>query len=175
MKDWIKPVAIASGGVVVLLASMGGLMWWMLKPPAKPVTEKPADLAKFIASPVFDDLKFSERKEYLAKLPQGPEMREAFKDLDESSRRAVFEKAMKVREAERTKQAREYFKLPPEQRAAWMAAYVAQEDKRRAEMRERIEQLRKEGKLPERGQGQGGGRNRGQDGAPPQGGPPPPP
>jgi len=172
MKEWVKPVAIAGSACVLLLGALGGGMWWMLKAPRKPVLEKPVDVAKFIASPEFDKLKYADRKEYLSKLPQGPEMREALKDLDESARRAVFEKSIQVREAERKKTVREYFKLPPEQREAWMANYVAQEDKRRAEMRERIEQLRKEGKLPEGAGGWGGQRRGGQQGGG-QGGPPP--
>jgi len=161
MNESVKLGAVVAIAGVLILSLVGGSIWFMSRPAQKPALDKPADVAKFIASSDFDKLKLSERQDYLSQFKPGPEAMEAMKSLSETERRSIFEKAMKARDEERQKQAKTYFKLPPEQREAWMANYVAQEDKRFAEMRERFEKMRKEGKLPQ-----------GMPGGPPGGGPP---
>jgi hypothetical protein len=81
---------------------------------------------------------------------------------------------MLVREAQMNKEVKTYFKLPAEQREAWMANYVAERDKRRAEMRERFQKMRQQ-RAAAQGQGtnsQGGAQAGGPPGGP-GGGPPP--
>ncbi len=171
-ESWRVPVMVAGGVGVLLVAAIAGFLLWKTKHPSlPPSTAKPVDVAKFVASGGFDELKLSQKRDVLSKLPEGPGMGEALKSLSEEERHTVFEKSMKVREAERRKEIRSYFKLPPEQKEKWMAEYVAKEDKRRAEMREMFEKMRQQsgGKMPSGGPGGGP-----PDGGPPGGGGPPP-
>jgi len=155
--------------LVVALLVYGGVSWanWAKRHPAPPKEgAKPVEIAKFITSDSFSKLRLSQQEEYLKKMMPAPgtDPREAMKDMDDKTRRALFERMRDVREAQMKKTAREYFALPKEQRAAWMAIHVAEQDKRREEMRARFQQMRQ--------QRQGGNAG----GPPPGGGPggPPP-
>lgn len=165
-KRRLKIALLCVLGVALLSAAAAYGVKWQKRHPAKPAADaKPVELAKFVASDSFDKLRLSEKEAMLETIRPGPgvDPRVAMKDLSEAERHTVFEKMMQVREAKANKQARDYFKLPKDKREAWMVNYVAEQDKRRAEMRERFKQMRQQ-----RGQGQGGA------GVPPPGGPPPP-
>ena len=178
---WRKYILIALlcaiGVAAVGYGAISGLNWMKRHPSPPPSTAKPVELAKFVISDSFDKLRLSQKEEYLEKLRPTPgvDPRTALSDLSENERRSVFEKMMAVRDARMKKNAKEYFKLPKDQRDAWMANYIAENDKRRAEMRERFRQMRQQQGQTASNGGSGGGAPAG--GPPPggaPGGPPPP-
>ncbi len=174
----LKTAFLCALGVAFLAAGSLYGMNWLKRHPSKPAPEaKPVEVAKYIASDSFDKLRLPEKEALFESLrPKAeaggvpPDPRAMMKDLSETERRAVFEKMMQLRDAKTSQAARAYLKLPPDARAAWMANYVAEQDKRREEMRERMKQMRQQrqaqgGKAGSNGPG-------GPDGGP--GGPPPP-
>jgi hypothetical protein len=169
---------------------------WVKRHPAQPKDgAKPVEVAKFIVSDSFKNMKLSDKEAYLEKLrggspggaaaPGAPPMdpRAAMRDLDENTRREVFEQMMAVREARMKKEAKDYFKLSKEDREAWMAKHIAEQDKRREEMRARFAQMRQQQAASQGTKSSGGtSSNRASGGGPPggggpdggPGGPPPP-
>lgn len=136
-KEWIKPVAIVSLSAIVLIGAIAGSLLWMAGP-SRPSSKKPEDVAKFIASDSFDKLPLAKKEEYLSKMPQGPEARTAFENMDEKTRRQFFENSREVREAQMNKKMRDYFSVSADQRAKWLDDFIAAEDKRMEEMRSRM-------------------------------------
>lgn len=177
--EWRKRLLIAVA-VAVCVSLLGyGAVWgvgWVKRHPSPPPAgAKPVELVKYVVSDSFDKLRLSQKEEYFEKLRPAPgvDPREAMKGLSEAERGKVFEKMMAVREARMKKEAKDYFSLPKDQRAAWMASHIAEQDKRRAEMRERFRQMREQrqaqGGQQQGAQGSSGGQR--PEGGPPGGGP----
>jgi len=136
-------LASLAGVALIVYGSVLGYDW-LKRNPSKPKEDaKPVEVAKFIASDSFNKLPLVEKEEYLQKLRSGGgDPRETFKNMDQGARESFMQKSMEVRDARQRKTAKEYCSLSKEDREKWIANYVAEQDKRRAEMRARFGQMR---------------------------------
>lgn len=134
MKDSIKTTIAAAACALFLCGVLGAVLYWIFMPASKPVTEKPADIAKFIASDKFDNLKFSEKQTYVNKI--GMPNRESIQSLSEAERGKLFENTMAVREQEMSRTARSYCALKTqEEKNKFLDEHIAKQNQRMAEMR----------------------------------------
>ncbi len=127
-----------------------------------PKSDKPEDIAKFVASDGFKKLSDDEQKEYMRRMrpPRGAnreDMRKRMNSLSEAERRAMFKNMHELRERERIAELKKYFALSKAEREKYLDARIAQEHRRNPDYEKNMTQRRaqaernaKNGEQPQR-------------------------
>ena len=137
--------------VAILLCGLVSTYAVIRKP--RPKSDKPEDIAKFVASDGFKKLSDDEQKEYMRRMrpPRGAnreDMRKRMNSLSEAERRAMFKNMHELRERERIAELKKYFALSKAEREKYRDAKNGEqpqrpprpsEAQRAAFMKERIE------------------------------------
>ena len=133
----------------VLLAgalALGTLSYYAFRKP-RPKSDRPEDIAKFIASSGFNRLSAAERQAYLRKLRpapgqgQIPSRRPRMQNMSGEERSAFMANMMRLFEQERNRRLKKYFALKTqEEKNAFLDAELAKMEQRRAEFEERRRQ-----------------------------------
>lgn len=146
--------------VAILLCGLVSTYAIIRKP--RPKSDKPEDIAKFVASDGFKKLSDDEQKEYMRRMrpPRGAnreDMRKRMNFLSEAERRAMFKNMHELRERERIAELKKYFALSKAEREKYLDARIAEEDRRFAEFEKNMAQRRaqaeqdaKNGEQPQR-------------------------
>lgn len=146
--------------VAILLCGLVSTYAIIRKP--RPKSDKPEDIAKFVASDGFKKLSDDEQKEYMRRMrpPRGAnreDMRKRMNSLSEAERRAMFKNMHELRERERIAELKKYFALSKAEREKYLDARIAEEDRRFAEFEKNMAQRRaqaerdaKNGEQPQR-------------------------
>ena len=146
--------------VAILLCGLVSTYAVIRKP--RPKSDKPEDIAKFVASDGFKKLSDDEQKEYMRRMrpPRGAnreDMRKRMNSLSEAERRAMFKNMHELRERERIAELKKYFALSKAEREKYLDARIAEEDRRFAEFeknmakrRAKAERDAKNGEQPQR-------------------------
>lgn len=146
--------------VAILLCGLVSTYAVIRKP--RPKSDKPEDIAKFVASDGFKKLSDDEQKEYMRRMrpPRGAnreDMRKRMNSLSEAERRAMFKNMHGLRERERIAELKKYFALSKAEREKYLDARIAEEDRRFAEFEKNMAQRRaqaerdaKNGEQPQR-------------------------
>lgn len=146
--------------VAILLCGLVSTYAVIRKP--RPKSDKPEDIAKFVASDGFKKLSDDEQKEYMRRMrpPRGAnreDMRKRMNSLSEAERRAMFKNMHELRERERIAELKKYFALSKAEREKYLDARIAEEDRRFAEFEKNMAQRRaqaerdaKNGEQPQR-------------------------
>lgn len=146
--------------VAILLCGLVSTCAVIRKP--RPKSDKPEDIAKFVASDGFKKLSDDEQKEYMRRMrpPRGAnreDMRKRMNSLSEAERRAMFKNMHGLRERERIAELKKYFALSKAEREKYLDARIAEEDRRFAEFEKNMAQRRaqaerdaKNGEQPQR-------------------------
>ena len=131
--------------VAILLCGLVSTYAVIRKP--RPKSDKPEDIAKFVASDGFKKLSDDEQKEYMRRMrpPRGAnreDMRKRMNSLSEAERRAMFKNMHELRERERIAELKKYFALSKAEREKYLDARIAEEDRRFAEFEKNMAQRR---------------------------------
>ena len=131
--------------VAILLCGLVSTCAVIRKP--RPKSDKPEDIAKFVASDGFKKLSDDEQKEYMRRMrpPRGAnreDMRKRMNSLSEAERRAMFKNMHGLRERERIAELKKYFALSKAEREKYLDARIAEEDRRFAEFEKNMAQRR---------------------------------
>lgn len=131
--------------VAILLCGLVSTCAVIRKP--RPKSDKPEDIAKFVASDGFKKLSDDEQKEYMRRMrpPRGAnreDMRKRMNSLSEAERRAMFKNMHELRERERIAELKKYFALSKAEREKYLDARIAEEDRRFAEFEKNMAQRR---------------------------------
>ncbi len=135
--------------VAILLCGLVSTYAVIRKP--RPKSDKPEDIAKFVASDGFKKLSDDEQKEYMRRMrpPRGAnreDMRKRMNSLSEAERRAMFKNMHELRERERIAELKKYFALSKVEREKYLDARIAEEDRRFAEFEKNMAQRRAQAK-----------------------------
>lgn len=146
--------------VAILLCGLVSTYAVIRKP--RPKSDKPEDIAKFVASDGFKKLSDDEQKAYMRQMrpPRGAnreDMRKRMDSLTEAERQAMFRNMHELRERERIAELKKYFALSKAEREKYLDEKIAEEDRRFAEFEKRMAQHRaqaaqnaKNGEQPQR-------------------------
>ncbi len=146
--------------VAILLCGLVSTYAVIRKP--RPKSDKPEDIAKFVASDGFKKLSDDEQKEYMRRMrplrgANREDMRKRMNSLSEAERRAIFKNMHELRERERIAELKKYFALSKAEREKYLDARIAEEDRRFAEFEKNMAQRRaqaerdaKNGEQPQR-------------------------
>ena len=132
--------------VAILLCGLVSTYAVIRKP--RPKSDKPEDIAKFVASDGFKKLSDDEQKEYMRRMrpPRGAnreDMRKRMNSLSEAERRAMFKNMHELRERERIAELKKYFALSKAEREKYL-------EKNMAQRRAQAERDAKNGEQPQR-------------------------
>ena len=131
--------------VAILLCGLVSTYAVIRKP--RPKSDKPEDIAKFVASDGFKKLSDDEQKEYMRRMrpprdANREDMRKRMNSLSEAERRAMFKNMHELRERERIAELKKYFALSKAEREKYLDARIAEEDRRFAEFEKNMAQRR---------------------------------
>ncbi len=150
LKFSLTAVILLTVGMIVALATL-------FSTPA-PKSDKPEDLAAFIASPGFRKLPDAKQEEYLKRMRPSREKRgnprEITAAMTETQRRAMFENIRALHEKKMIEELKAYFKMSKAEKERYLDQKIAEQDQRMAEFaRRRAERSaaeKKDGEAQER-------------------------
>lgn len=106
-----------------------------------PKSDKPEDLAAFIASPGFKKLPDAKQEEYLKRMRPSRENRgnprKIAASMTEAQRRAMFENIRALQEKKMIEELRAYFKMSKAEKEQYLDRKIAEQDQRMAEFAKR--------------------------------------
>lgn len=122
-----------------------------------PKSDKPEDLAAFIASSKFKKLPDAKQEEYLRKMRPSREnrgdMRKTMASMTAEQRSAMFENMRALHEKKQIEELRNYFKMSKAEKDQYLDRKIAEQDQRMAEFAKRRaerEARKKDGEQQER-------------------------
>ncbi len=125
-------ILLTIGLIVILVA--------LFSTPA-PKSDKPEDLAAFIASPGFKKLPDAKQEEYLKRMRPSRENRgnprKIAASMTEAQRRAMFENIRALQEKKMLEELRAYFKMSKAEKEQYLDRKIAEQDQRMAEFAKR--------------------------------------
>ena len=125
-------ILLTIGLIVILVA--------LFSTPA-PKSDKPEDLAAFIASPGFKKLPDAKQEEYLKRMRPSRENRgnprKIAASMTEAQRRAMFENIRALQEKKMIEELRAYFKMSKAEKEQYLDRKIAEQDQRMAEFAKR--------------------------------------
>lgn len=124
--------------VAVLLTVLAGYVAVAAFAVPKPKSDKPEDVAKFVASADFRKLSAEQQRAYADRMRPAPgtgrnEMRRRLEALSAGERQAMFRNMRDLHEKQQIEELKKYFKLSKAERERYLDEKIAEEDKRFAE------------------------------------------
>ncbi len=140
-----RKMAAAAAVLLICAGALGFASYEMFRKP-RPASDRPEDIAKFIASADFNRLSMAERQAYLRKLRPAPgqgqsRRRPQPQNMSREEHSAFMSNMMRLFEQERNRRMKEYFALRTrEEKNAFLDAELAKMEQRHAEFEKRHRQ-----------------------------------